>query len=182
MRLSLAISLVMLLGALAACGGERHARAVAVATSPVSRAPVATSTSLAVPLQSRGPKAVWGSPTTGVVPRLGLRGSPISYITIYVYLLDGGRRQAALSLWIDGATVPAPGTRITFTQTGRAHRASRDGMGMGTANWRDIVAVPGRYRETGRDGAASTFRSVDFLLVRSSRHEPWRILGVNFPT
>jgi len=51
-------------------------------------------------------------------------------------------------------------------------------MGMGTNAWRYIVAVPGRYSETSPDDCTSTTRMVNFLLVRSSLQQPWRIVEV----
>jgi len=107
--------------------------------------------------------------------------SPASYIAAYVDLLDAGNRDAAISLWLDGATVPPAGTSVFFKQKGKVHPADRSGMGMGTNSWRYIVAVPGRYRETTPDGSASTARVVNFLLLRSSRQQPWHILGVEDP-
>lgn len=91
------------------------------------------------------------------------------------------RHDAAIGLWLDGATVPPAGTRISFMQHGKVHPADRSGMGMGTNNYRYIVAVPGRYRETGPHGSASPSRAVNFLLLRSSRQQPWSILGIEDP-
>lgn len=160
MKITGAIPLVALLGALAACtGGDGQTRPVTQSPTP---SPTPTST----------------SPTRQGDPQLGSQDSPASYIARYVHLLDAGNRDAAISIWLDGASVPRTGTRIFFEQHRTAHPADRSGMGMGTDAYRYIVAVPGSYRETTLNGVASPSRSVNFLLVRSSRQQPWSILGV----
>jgi hypothetical protein len=113
-----------------------------------------------------------------VLPSLGPGDSPAAFIAAYVRLLDTGPRGAAVSLWLDGATVPRASITISFKREGKALPADRTGMGMGTNAWRYIVAVPGRYTETTHNDHVSTSRTVSFLLVRSSRQQTWHILGV----
>jgi hypothetical protein len=172
------VLLLVLLGALVACRGDRQGQAGSPSTSlPMSGAPISRVPPSAVPTQ-QGHR---GDPTTrpsDPVSALGPRNPPNRYISSYVRLLDHGRRRAAMALWLDGASVPVAGTRISFEQEGHARPAGRSGMGMGTDAYRFIVAVPGRYRETNRSVAKPTTREVDFLLVRSTRHQAWRILAV----
>jgi hypothetical protein len=146
-------SALVALGALVACNRDSQPRPAAQPT-PQS-ASSALPTALPTPDRTLRPPP-WRAHPSDVLPRRGPGDSPAVFIAGYVRLLDTGPRCAAVSLWLDGATVPRAGITISFKPEGEAHPADRTGMGMGTNAWRYITAVPGQYTETTRNGHVST--------------------------
>ena len=112
--------------------------------------------------------------------RLRPADSPQAVVAAYVRCLNAGDRHAAQSLWVD-VGVPRPGSRVQFEPTASSCPASRDGMGMGTANFEFIVALPGTYSLRSPEGETTGPEQATFVLLRASGSELWSILSVDTP-